>query len=545
MAPTGTEAWGRGHGPIVGVDHPVYPLAIHATHKNGPGPGHDHRGAIWQNKNAVDLLVHHGTTVLAIADGRISKVGPLPDPHHKHDPGLQGQRVVLDILDAHGKVVNHVYYAHLSGIDPAIHVGATVTAGQALGKSGTAGDVEHLHIAVQHGSVLTLDSAPMAAPETPDRATDHPFNLHIPVPHLQPPHMESDHPQPGLPPPPASPGNPGGPFDFNPTPPAQGGGMHLDVPPVHLGSHVDWTPFPHPDPPSGEANPGNAERATDHSRRDPEDAASDSLAQAQLGTSMWAIGTFALGLHPDHGQKGDAEAAPHGPHPSQPPDPHPPQAPPTDHGTTDHAAPFEIHLSVPQLHVDQPGGVHSQGITAESGAGHHPEPSGAAASHHGDALGHDAGSSFNLHLLTPGPELDHAGATAAADRSGHRGPDLHLDPTFGHGSGTPFNLELDPSARHHGESVHGFDLQLHPPGADGGNGSHPGANPFNLHLDVSSLTSQPNVHDPSERPGPTHDVVHGTHGAPHDHPSASQGAHLDQPHLDAAQVADVGHGGGG
>jgi hypothetical protein len=53
MAHTGTtpEASGRGHGPIVGVDHPIYPLAVHATYMNGPGPHHDDRGEIWPNKN--------------------------------------------------------------------------------------------------------------------------------------------------------------------------------------------------------------------------------------------------------------------------------------------------------------------------------------------------------------------------------------------------------------------------------------------------------------------------------------------------------------
>ncbi len=595
MAPTGTEARGGGHGPIVGVDHPVYPLAVHATHQNGPGPHHDSRQAIWQNKNAVDLLVHHGTTVVAIADGRISKVGPLHsqnDPHHKHDPGLQGQRVVLDIVDAHGNVINHVYYAHLSGIDQAIHVGAMVTTGQALGKSGTAGGVEHLHIAVEHGNVLTLDTAPLVAPEAPAKATGHPFNLHIPVPHLLAPHTESG-PVQWHPTPLGSPEIPGGPFDFHTTPPAKHGGLHLDLPPVHLGSYGDLTPFSPPDVASGEPNPGNAERATDHSQRDPDDLGSDPAAQTEIAIGSEA--TLALGLHPPHGQKGDAEPAPHGVAPSPPTEPHLPTGMTGDQGTTVHAVPFEIHLGtgddsdhssdaephhpdapghdsttpihlptpaaelhhpgasaptdlhlpVPHLHIDQPGGVHSQGFPAEPGTGHHSEHSSAVEPHHADAPAHDFTTSFNLHLLTPAAELRHPEAPAAADRSEHSGPDFHLDPTFGHGSGTPFNLRLDPSAGDQDQSVHGFDLPLHP-GADGGDGPHLGASPFNLHLDVSSLPSQPGVQGTSEHPGAAHDTVNGPPGALDNHSVDSQGAQLDQAHVaDAAQVADVSQGGNG
>ena len=343
------------------------------------------------------------------------------------------------------------------------------------------------------------------------KVVEHPFNLHIPVPQLQPPHTESDHPYLNLSPP-ASTGKSGGPFDFHPTPPGQHGGLNLDVPPIHLGPYVDMTPLPNPDVPSGEPNPGNAERAIDHSLRSPEDFASDIAAQIETAIGQQVL-TAAVGLHPEHAhqQKGEAEAAPDGAHRSSPHDPLPPKEPPTDHGQTDHAAPFGLHLPVDELHT-----------------GGRPDPS--------SADGHDSASHFNLHLQKLAAELNHPGATPATDRPEHSGADVQLDPTFGHGSGTPFKLELDPSAEHHGQGGHGFGLQLQRPGADGSDGA-PAANPFDLHLNAQS---------PSEHPGAAHDAVHGTHGAPHDGGSHSHAEQQHQVHAtDAAHMADVGHGGGG
>ncbi len=85
-----------------------------------------------------DIFANFGTPVVAVADGKVHKVGSLP---------ISGNRlwVVKDNGDS-------FFYAHLSAFSPAAVTGAHVTAGTVLGYVGNTGDAEptppHLHFEI-------------------------------------------------------------------------------------------------------------------------------------------------------------------------------------------------------------------------------------------------------------------------------------------------------------------------------------------------------------------------------------------------------------
>ena len=95
-------------------------------------------GTGWHH--GIDVFAAIGTPVVAVADGTVSKVG-------WNDLG--GNRLWL--TDGNG---TGYYYAHLSAISAEIRAGTEVRVGQAVGLSGVANGVAHLHIACSVGDPL-------------------------------------------------------------------------------------------------------------------------------------------------------------------------------------------------------------------------------------------------------------------------------------------------------------------------------------------------------------------------------------------------------
>ena len=102
----------------------------------------------WHQGN--DLFAPTGTPVLAVADGRLSRVGVNT---------LGGNRLWL--TDEAG---NAFYYAHLSAYAPAALEGARVRAGQVIAFVGNTGDAvttpPHLHFEVHPGGGDSVDPYP-------------------------------------------------------------------------------------------------------------------------------------------------------------------------------------------------------------------------------------------------------------------------------------------------------------------------------------------------------------------------------------------------
>jgi murein DD-endopeptidase MepM/ murein hydrolase activator NlpD len=98
----------------------------------------------WQSDNAIDIAVPAGTGVLAVDDGIVERTGG--SATHRGGGVIGGHSVTLHTAD------NAYFYAHLTRV--AVYAGERVVAGQALGESGYANGVEHLHLGVQHGDPL-------------------------------------------------------------------------------------------------------------------------------------------------------------------------------------------------------------------------------------------------------------------------------------------------------------------------------------------------------------------------------------------------------
>jgi len=102
----------------------------------------------WQSRNGVDIIVPAGTPIYAAFDGVVGDdFGPLPK-HAKDGPDSKfaGNRLTLQGAD------NSAYYAHLQDFADGIAPGVEVKQGQLIGYSGTAGNVQHLHIAIEKGN---------------------------------------------------------------------------------------------------------------------------------------------------------------------------------------------------------------------------------------------------------------------------------------------------------------------------------------------------------------------------------------------------------
>lgn len=134
---------------------PPYPLAKHGTIIGRPYQGtHDHPDKTdsmrnWESCNAIDIAIPTGTVVIAVADGVIgSQIGPLSSSN----PVLLGLRLHLQSAD------NEWYYAHLSKLG--VRAGDSVSKGDALGLSGSANGVQHLHLGQEHGDPGALIGDP-------------------------------------------------------------------------------------------------------------------------------------------------------------------------------------------------------------------------------------------------------------------------------------------------------------------------------------------------------------------------------------------------
>ena len=100
----------------------------------------------WQSDNAVDIGVPAGTDVLAVDDGEIVKVSG--------SPPRRGAGVIGGFSITLRTSTNQFFYAHL--LRASVQPGDRVKAGQVIGASGFANNVEHLHIAEQHGDPTNL-----------------------------------------------------------------------------------------------------------------------------------------------------------------------------------------------------------------------------------------------------------------------------------------------------------------------------------------------------------------------------------------------------
>jgi murein DD-endopeptidase MepM/ murein hydrolase activator NlpD len=115
----------------------TYPLAARGTIIGRPYHGTHTRGN-WQSDNALDIRIPIGTPVLALADGVIAKTYRAPS-------GVTaGWQVTLRGTG------NAWFYGHLSTVS--VKAGDRVRKGQAIGTSGSANGVPHLHIGQQSGT---------------------------------------------------------------------------------------------------------------------------------------------------------------------------------------------------------------------------------------------------------------------------------------------------------------------------------------------------------------------------------------------------------
>ncbi len=99
----------------------------------------------WQSDNAVDIGVPVGTIVQAVRTGKVVKVrGSYSGGTSRFD----GYQVTIDWGE------NQAFYTHLSKVS--VSSGDSIRAGQAIGRSGAANGVPHLHFAIEHGDPRTL-----------------------------------------------------------------------------------------------------------------------------------------------------------------------------------------------------------------------------------------------------------------------------------------------------------------------------------------------------------------------------------------------------
>lgn len=133
----------------LGVKGPLIGLPGQGTHSFSEPPNN------WESDNAVDISIPVGTPVYAISAGVIGEsFGPLDSSN----PRFAGLRLHLEVALPE----REWYYAHLSAFAPGLSPGDHVTAGQRLGKSGSANGAPHLHLGAQNGSPLIVQHLPLA-----------------------------------------------------------------------------------------------------------------------------------------------------------------------------------------------------------------------------------------------------------------------------------------------------------------------------------------------------------------------------------------------
>jgi murein DD-endopeptidase MepM/ murein hydrolase activator NlpD len=122
-----------------------YPLARHGPIIATPADHQARPLGNWQSDNAIDIAVPTGTRVLAVDDGIVEQTGGSA-PHRSG--AINGYSVTLRTAN------NAYFYTHMTRV--LVTQGEHLKAGQALGESGAANNVEHLHIAVEHGDPMAL-----------------------------------------------------------------------------------------------------------------------------------------------------------------------------------------------------------------------------------------------------------------------------------------------------------------------------------------------------------------------------------------------------
>lgn len=137
-----TEASGAGGGnagdtyPLRGTRGKLIGVPYQGTHTLGN----------WQSDNAVDLGVPNGTIIQAVGDGVIERVKGSYSGGASRFDGIQ---ITLRLTGG-----NRVWYTHLS--KSSVTEGARVKAGDAIGRSGSANGVPHLHMGVEKGDPRNL-----------------------------------------------------------------------------------------------------------------------------------------------------------------------------------------------------------------------------------------------------------------------------------------------------------------------------------------------------------------------------------------------------
>jgi murein DD-endopeptidase MepM/ murein hydrolase activator NlpD len=118
-----------GLGKVIGVPHA-------GTHTLGD----------WQSDNAVDISMPDGTILQSMRDGVVEKVkGGYSGGASRFD----GYQVTIRFKDG-----NRAFYTHLSKAN--VRAGQRIRAGQAIGRSGSANGVPHLHLGVEKGDPRKL-----------------------------------------------------------------------------------------------------------------------------------------------------------------------------------------------------------------------------------------------------------------------------------------------------------------------------------------------------------------------------------------------------
>lgn len=122
----------------------VYPTAKKGTIIATPKDHASRAFGNWMSDNAVDIAVPAGTPVKAVAGATVSRISGSA-PNHAANPA--GWTVYLK--DKSGE---EFAYMHLDEYN--VKAGQKVKAGQALGKSGAANGVEHLHFAAMNSNPI-------------------------------------------------------------------------------------------------------------------------------------------------------------------------------------------------------------------------------------------------------------------------------------------------------------------------------------------------------------------------------------------------------
>lgn len=116
-----------------------------------PVPGHTNKENNFHNGNAIDIRDSsiNGSDVIAACGGKVAAIFLCPDQHYGSDGDCHGFGTGLVINGDDGRVYQ---YAHMqaNSIPEGVYYGASVSAGQNIGKVGTTGNSSgyHLHFGI-------------------------------------------------------------------------------------------------------------------------------------------------------------------------------------------------------------------------------------------------------------------------------------------------------------------------------------------------------------------------------------------------------------